>query len=223
MDLAHQPGDRPLRVSEPGKMLPPVVHDHRHAAFGATGRRPRRGPRRRGPERAVHRVQLDRDGAEGRAGRAASAAGVGVQPPGSRWPPGGTGPGCARSAAAGPRPAGSPVVRGLYSANSRRGTPDAPRPPAWRRAGPGTGSPSGAETRSASRSPCRKSAAHCIQAGDTVLSRGTCMWASVTAMPSIMTITADRDVRRPGPVDAGRTRCRSAPTPRCSRPAPRSS
>ena len=76
-----------------------------------------------------------------------------------------------------------PVARGLYSANSSATSTPSASSSASSRAG--TGSPSASNT---SRQPesWPKSAAHCIQAGATVLSRGTCMWASTTARPSIM-------------------------------------
>ena len=87
-----------------------------------------------------------------------------------------------------------PVVRGLYSANSSAVSTPSASSMASSRAG--TGSPSGPNTVCQPES-WPKSAAHCIQAGDTVLSRGTCMWASVTAMPSIMRVYGRFRRRRP--------------------------
>ena len=71
----------------------------------------------------------------------------------------------------------------LYSANSRAAvTPSASRSASSRA---GTGSPLAANT---SRQPESrpKSAAHRNHAGETVLSLGTCMWASTTTRPSII-------------------------------------
>src|SRR5580692_6356570 len=92
-----------------------------------------------------------------------------------------------------------PVARGLYSANRRAvSTPWASRR-ASRRAG--TGSPA------VSKTSCHGSSlpywtAQSIQAGLTVDSRGTCMWASVTGRPSIIVLLGDP--AEAGLVGAGR-------------------
>jgi hypothetical protein len=79
-----------------------------------------------------------------------------------------------------------PVVRGLYSANNRAASTPSASSSASSRAG--TGTPSAPNTlRHGESRP--KSMAHCSHAGVTVLSFGTCMWASTTALPSII---ADR-------------------------------
>src|ERR1700730_1834370 len=92
-----------------------------------------------------------------------------------------------------------PVVPGLYSANSSAVSTPSASSRASSRAG--TGSPSGPNTpRHPESRP--KSAAHCIQAGVTVLSLGTCMWASTTTMPSIME-PLPVQAPQPGPVGAG--------------------
>src|SRR6516165_151943 len=91
-----------------------------------------------------------------------------------------------------------PVARGLYSANSSAAsTPSAASSASSRT---GTGSPSGPK---ASRQPesWPNLAAHAIQAGLTVLSLGTCMWASTTASPSIIGIGSGPR-RRSGAVEA---------------------
>ncbi len=87
-----------------------------------------------------------------------------------------------------------PVARGLYSANSSAVSTPSSSSRASRRAG--TGAPSGPNTLRHGES-WPKSSAHFIQAGVTVLSRGTCMWASVTAMPSIMAGYGRSRRRRP--------------------------
>src|SRR6516225_12280719 len=95
-----------------------------------------------------------------------------------------------------------PVAPGLYSANSSAASTPSASSSASSRAG--SGSPAASNT-------CRHPeswpnlAAHSSHAGDTVLSLGTCMWASTTASPSITAPVSGSSVQTAqlGPVPAG--------------------
>src|SRR5580658_3655046 len=76
-----------------------------------------------------------------------------------------------------------PVAPGLYSANSSAASTPSASSMASRRAG--SGSPAASNT-SCHPESWPNLTAHCIHAGDTVVSLGTCMWASTTARPSII-------------------------------------
>src|SRR6516165_6327003 len=95
-----------------------------------------------------------------------------------------------------------PVAPGLYSANSSAAsTPSASSSSSSRT---GSGSPAGSNT---SRHPesWPNLTAHSSHAGDTVLSLGTCMWASTTARPSIIAAApgSSGQAAQLGPVPAG--------------------
>src|SRR5580700_9497571 len=98
-----------------------------------------------------------------------------------------------------------PVAPGLYSANSSAASTPSASSSASSRAGSGSPSASNTVCHPESRP---YSTAHCIQEDDTVLSLGTCMWASITARPSIIA-TSPRSpasgLQAPqlGPVPAG--------------------
>ena len=164
-----------------GEDAPAGVHDHRHAAFGAqvVDRVHVRGV---GAEAAVHRVDLDRDRAQVELAFGFGGRGR-VHGPGSRWRPGGTGAGL--YAMIGSRSSTGWIAgRPRAVLGEQQGHVDAFGRPAGRRAGPGPDRRR-RRIRRATPESLPKSAAHCIHAGVTVLSLGTCMWASTTAMPSI--------------------------------------
>src|SRR5580704_4116547 len=98
-----------------------------------------------------------------------------------------------------------PVAPGLYSANSSAASTPSASSSASSRAG--SGSPSASNT---SRHPesWPNVTAHSSHADDTVLSLGTCMWASTTARPSIIAASPGSPASgfqapQPGPVPAG--------------------